>query len=69
VGLVLAFYLKGEGRGDWDNFGKLVSDALNGRAWNDDRQVRMAGVNIYSHSQEPRTEVEIYDLSLTVEAA
>lgn len=27
------------GRPDWDNYGKLASDALNGLFWNDDAQL------------------------------
>jgi Holliday junction resolvase RusA-like endonuclease len=30
--------------GDWDNFGKLVCDGLNGILWGDDRQVRAGQV-------------------------
>lgn len=32
------------GHGDWDNLGKLVSDALNGLAYSDDAQVVLATV-------------------------
>ena len=32
--------------GDWDNYAKQVCDALNGIAWNDDRQVKRGTVEV-----------------------
>ena len=43
---------------DWDNVGKLVSDALNGRAWVDDRQV-FDGRSLAFYSPRPRLEVVV----------
>jgi Holliday junction resolvase RusA-like endonuclease len=40
--VTLEFQFKGVGRGDWDNYAKLVCDALNGIVWMDDRQIRKA---------------------------
>lgn len=38
-------------RPDWDNYGKIVSDALNGLAWNDDSTVVIGEVvKVYSDS-------------------
>lgn len=42
VGLILDFWLYDRRVMDWDNLGKLVSDALNGLAYADDSQVREA---------------------------
>ena len=36
--------------GDWDNFGKFISDALNGVFWKDDRQIAMAEVQKIYHN-------------------
>lgn len=41
---------------DWDNLGKLVSDALNGIAYDDDKCVVDARVRKF-YSDRPRTEV------------
>ena len=41
---------------DWDNLGKLVSDALNGVAYDDDKCVVSASVQKF-YSDKPRTEV------------
>lgn len=43
---------------DWDNIGKLVSDALNGVAYADDKMITEAFVGKY-YSEEPRTVVYI----------
>lgn len=63
VGLRLRFYLKGVGRGDWDNYGKLVSDALNGKAWLDDKQVRLADVALIDNNSNPRSDVLVYRIN------
>lgn len=42
---------------DWDNIGKIVSDALNGIAWEDDNQVM--GFVLKFYSPRPRIEVVI----------
>lgn len=60
VSVRLNFYLKGNPIGDWDNFAKLVCDALNGKAWLDDRQVIHADVAVYREALDPRTEIEIW---------
>jgi len=43
---------------DWDNIGKLISDALNGLAYNDDSQIVTATVEKW-YAEVPRVEVEI----------
>lgn len=40
VELNLAFYMSKRGRPDYDNLAKLVTDALNGLAYQDDQQVQ-----------------------------
>ncbi|MFA5307445.1 MAG: RusA family crossover junction endodeoxyribonuclease [Candidatus Babeliales bacterium] len=45
---------------DWDNVGKIISDALNGLAYRDDSQIVQATVEKY-YSIEPRVEVEIQE--------
>lgn len=34
-------------RGDLDNYVKLTSDALNGKAWGDDRQVKLVKARVW----------------------
>lgn len=43
---------------DWDNIGKLITDALNGLAYHDDSQIVSCLVEKY-YSELPRVEVEI----------
>ena len=45
---------------DYDNIGKIVSDALNGVAYYDDAQISDGGVK-KAYSAEPRVEVRIYE--------
>jgi Holliday junction resolvase RusA-like endonuclease len=52
-------------RSDWDNLGKLVSDALNGVLWNDDSQVLDACVKKFRCPKgQERTEVMVSEMSL-----
>lgn len=48
-------------RPDWDNVGKIISDALNGLAYHDDSQIVTATVEKW-YSAEPRVEVEIQEI-------
>lgn len=59
--LVVRVYVRPSHQGDWDNYGKTVSDALNGVAWEDDRQVRRATVEIIPvrRQEEERVEIEV----------
>jgi len=43
---------------DWDNVGKIISDALNGLAYDDDSQIVSATVEKY-YSDSPRVEIEL----------
>ncbi len=47
--------------GDWDNYGKLVSDALAGIYYANDKQIRLATVSL-CYSKNPRTEVYLSPL-------
>lgn len=49
-------------RPDWDNIGKIISDALNGLAYHDDSQIVAATVGKW-YSTEPRVEIEITELT------
>lgn len=46
-------------RNDWDNLGKLMSDALNGITYTDDGQVVRGLVDKYQDKENPRTVVEV----------
>lgn len=46
-------------RGDWDNLAKSICDALNGIAYDDDRQIEEAHVFVDRHAKHSRTEIEI----------
>ena len=44
---------------DWDNVGKIITDALNQIAWHDDSQIVSASV-IKTYGAEPKVIVRIY---------
>ncbi|MBQ7445956.1 MAG: RusA family crossover junction endodeoxyribonuclease [Clostridia bacterium] len=44
---------------DWDNIGKIVTDALNGIAWHDDAQIVDARVTKRYTADKPRVEITI----------
>lgn len=46
---------------DWDNLGKIVGDALNGLAYNDDSQI-VDGSCIKRYSDNPRVEIELTEV-------
>lgn len=48
---------------DWDNIGKIISDALNGLAYHDDSQIVSATVEKW-YSDTPRVEVEIQEIGV-----
>lgn len=55
----LEFQFGGVGRGDWDNYAKLICDALNGVVWQDDHQIRRADVQLRRNFDTPCTIVTI----------
>jgi Holliday junction resolvase RusA-like endonuclease len=46
---------------DWDNIGKICSDALNGLAYHDDSQIVSARVEKW-YSEQPRVEIELWEV-------
>jgi Holliday junction resolvase RusA-like endonuclease len=46
---------------DWDNIGKIISDALNGLAYGDDSYI-VGGTVCKWYSQDPRVEIEIQEV-------
>lgn len=56
VVLTMRFY---GSRADWDNLAKSICDALNGIAYEDDRQIVEAHVFVERKAKPARTEVEI----------
>ena len=49
--ILLTFWLATRQGRDWDNLAKLTTDALNGVAWIDDRQIIQASVNKHQPDQ------------------
>jgi Holliday junction resolvase RusA-like endonuclease len=49
------------GRPDWDNFGKILCDAMNGTIWADDGQIVRALV-VKEYAEKPGIIAEIYKL-------
>ena len=60
VKFVARFYRKNNVTADLDNCLKLTSDALNGIAWVDDKQIKKLRADYYVDPDEPRTEIEIW---------
>lgn len=57
--LTVSVYLRNKNHGDLDNYIKLVSDALNGVAYKDDKQVKELHGYIWYDKVNERTEVEV----------
>ena len=56
-GLLVECFFEGPTPADWDNLGKLPSDAFNGVLWNDDRQVLDGRVRKHLYAERARTEI------------
>ena len=56
---VVAHLANHAAEGDWDNYGKLISDALEGIAYRNDRQVDDARCRKVFGDGEPRTEIAL----------
>lgn len=56
--VALTFHVKGVG-GDIDNYAKLVLDALNGRAWVDDKQIDGLVVSVWRKRADPGLMVSV----------
>jgi Holliday junction resolvase RusA-like endonuclease len=54
VALSMWFYTRNE-RTDWDNYGKLISDALNMVAYRDDRQIERVEIFVNRGDDNPET--------------
>jgi Holliday junction resolvase RusA-like endonuclease len=63
VALSLVFYRRTRQACDLDNLVKLVSDALNGVAFADDRQIVLLRAEKRIDAEHPRTEVEVYGVA------
>lgn len=60
--LALANKIHPTSRPDWDNVGKIVSDALNGIVWHDDSMVVQAAT-VKAYSDKSRVNVTVWDLT------
>ena len=60
--VVARFYRKNAVSADTDNMYKLLTDALNGIAWVDDKQIKSIRADQEIDRDNPRTEVEIWTL-------
>lgn len=60
--VVARFYRKNAVSADTDNMYKLMTDALNGIAWVDDKQIKSIRADQEIDRDNPRTEVEIWTL-------
>ncbi len=63
VRLSLAFYRANAVPCDLDNLAKLVSDALNGQAFADDRQIVVLSALKAIDRENPRTEIELEEVA------
>jgi Holliday junction resolvase RusA-like endonuclease len=53
MGFMLRCYFERRPRGDWDNLGKIVSDALNGITYHDDAQILYGSVEVLQARDKP----------------
>lgn len=61
IALEVDFHRTNRRRADWDNLAKLLTDALNGIAYADDKQIVDGRVRVfYGAKHMARTEVRIY---------
>lgn len=60
--LMIDGIIRPEKRPDWDNIGKIITDALNQVAYEDDKQIVDARVT-KMYSEEPRVEVELEEIA------
>jgi Holliday junction resolvase RusA-like endonuclease len=63
VGLLVTAYVPNLVHRDWDNLGKIASDALNHLAYADDSQVVDARVLKYLDAQQPRLVIELWPIA------
>lgn len=61
VGFMARCYFDQRPRGDWDNLGKIIADALNGIAYYDDRQITYGSVEI-KQAPEPGVSLTLVEL-------
>lgn len=61
VGFMARCFFDKRPRGDWDNLGKIISDALNGITYYDDRQITYGSVEILQ-SDEPGVSLTLVEL-------
>lgn len=59
--LMRAGVIRPEIKPDWDNVGKIITDALNNLAYRDDKQIVEAIVRKF-YSDEPRVEIELEEV-------
>lgn len=58
--LTIRVYRTHEGAGgDWDNYAKAASDAINGIAFRDDRYIRAGSVTVMQDRARPRLEITV----------
>ncbi len=60
--VIIRFYFGTKRKYDWDNFHKLSMDALTGIVWADDSQIQRATVEKFYDKQNPRIEIEVFEL-------
>jgi len=62
LGLSVEVYLRGGRQGDADNYLKLVADALNRKAWLDDKQLDRMYVEVFRECPAPMTRIRVYEI-------
>ena len=65
VKFVARYYRKNNVTADLDNCVKLSTDALNGLAWVDDKQIKSIRADMHVDRDNPRTEIEIWAIGDT----
>lgn len=55
----ISIYFGDKRKHDYDNFGKLLNDSLNGIFWEDDVQIKKAYIELFYDKENPRIEVVV----------
>ena len=61
--LTVSVFLRNKNHGDLDNYVKLVSDSMNGVAYQDDKQIKEIHAYLWYDKENERTEIEVRQIA------
>jgi crossover junction endodeoxyribonuclease RusA len=60
--VIITLYFKDKKVRDIDNYSKILLDSMTGIVWEDDKQIQRMTIEKYIDKEDPRIEVEIFEL-------